>query len=53
MNKETLKNVAIAVAGIIGAAAGAVGTTYILNRKNNESTEEPEVIDVEPIETEE
>ena len=54
MNKETLKNVAIAVSGIIGAAAGAVGTNYILNRKNNNAIEEPQtIIDVEPTETEE
>jgi hypothetical protein len=53
MNKDILKDVAIAVSGVIGAAAGAAGTAYVLNRKNNKSIEGSEVIDVDPIETEE
>ena len=53
MDKDILKNVAIAVSGVIGAAAGAVGTNYILNHNNKKSTEVSEVIDGEPIETEE
>jgi len=53
MDKDILKNVAIAVSGVIGAAAGAVGTRYILNHNNKKSTEVSEVVDVEPIETEE